>query len=214
MRRVFLVSCVGRKAEEPRPAEDLYTSPWFRKARAFVERRKAPWFILSAEYGLLHPDALVSPYERTLSRMGVGGRRAWAAGVWEQLRPIAGRADHIVFLAGRHYRDFLIPYLEDAGMPYEVPMAGMSIGQQLQYMTRDQPARLSHLRRFYELLEELEKRIRGRRRLEDGRGEVDWPARGVYFFMEESEARAESGSGLRVTRVGTHALVRASTGTH
>jgi len=35
---------------------------------------------------------------------------------------------------------------------------------------------------------------------------MSWPTRGVYFFMEEGEARTDSGSGLRIVRVGTHAL--------
>lgn len=37
-------------------------------------------------------------------------------------------------------------------------------------------------------------------------GRLDWPLRGVYFFFEAGENRQESGSGLRVVRVGTHAL--------
>jgi hypothetical protein len=39
---------------------------------------------------------------------------------------------------------------------------------------------------------------------------MDWPQRGVYFFMEEGEHRSESGDGLRVVRVGTHALTATS----
>ena len=35
---------------------------------------------------------------------------------------------------------------------------------------------------------------------------MDWPERGVYFFMEPSERRWDSGNGLRIVRVGTHAL--------
>jgi hypothetical protein len=35
---------------------------------------------------------------------------------------------------------------------------------------------------------------------------MDWPARGIYFFFEDGEERDESGIGLRVVRVGTHAL--------
>ena len=31
-----------------------------------------------------------------------------------------------------------------------------------------------------------------------------WPQRGVYFFMEDGEERSDSGSGLRIVRVGTH----------
>ena len=36
---------------------------------------------------------------------------------------------------------------------------------------------------------------------------MEWPQRGVYFFMELGEVRRESGEGLRVVRVGTHALM-------
>ena len=35
---------------------------------------------------------------------------------------------------------------------------------------------------------------------------MGWPERGVYFFHEHGENRTDSGSGLRVVRVGTHAL--------
>ncbi|MEJ8567934.1 hypothetical protein, partial [Elongatibacter sediminis] len=62
------------------------------------------------------------------------------------------------------------------------------------------------LRRFYELLDELEKSIEGGRRLNECSGRMQWPRRGVYFFMERGETRLHSGSGPRVVRVGTHAL--------
>jgi hypothetical protein len=61
------------------------------------------------------------------------------------------------------------------------------------------------LNRFYELLGELERRIGGAQRLKDCTGYMDWPERGVYFFLEPGETR-EVGDQLRVTRVGTHAI--------
>ncbi len=39
-----------------------------------------------------------------------------------------------------------------------------------------------------------------------------WPQRGIYFFFERGEVRADSGAGPRVVRVGTHAL-KAGSGT-
>jgi len=39
---------------------------------------------------------------------------------------------------------------------------------------------------------------------------MDWPKRGVYFFFENGELRKQSGSDLRVVRVGTHALKNGS----
>lgn len=66
--------------------------------------------------------------------------------------------------------------------------------------------RLADLRRFYALMDELARRTGGPRRLADCSGSLDWPPRGVYFFMEPGEVRRESGEGSRIVRVGTHAL--------
>ena len=67
-------------------------------------------------------------------------------------------------------------------------------------------SRLSHLKRFYSTLGVLEERLGGVRRLSQCSGRMAWPTRGVYFFMEPGELRAETGEGRRVVRVGTHAL--------
>jgi hypothetical protein len=67
-------------------------------------------------------------------------------------------------------------------------------------------ARLKHLIRFYVLLDALERKLGGARKLADCTGNINWPQRGVYFFREESEQRSDTGTGPRVVRVGTHAL--------
>ncbi len=66
--------------------------------------------------------------------------------------------------------------------------------------------RIEHLQRFYNCLEKLEKNIGGFRTLSTCSGRMAWPERGVYFFMEPGEIRSDSGQGLRIVRVGTHAL--------
>ena len=68
--------------------------------------------------------------------------------------------------------------------------------------------RLGHLIRFYSTLNKVEHIIGGARRLSDCNGRMEWPERGVYFFRESGENRAETGTGPRVVRVGTHALKR------
>jgi hypothetical protein len=74
-------------------------------------------------------------------------------------------------------------------------------------------SRLSDLRRFYMLLDGLAQRTGGPQRLLDSSGRMDWPRRGVYFFMESGEVRRESGEGARIVRVGTHALTAGSRST-
>lgn len=66
--------------------------------------------------------------------------------------------------------------------------------------------RIADLKRFYDVLGILEKRIGGARMLADCHGRMDWPQRGVYFFREPGENRTETGLGPRIVRVGTHAL--------
>jgi hypothetical protein len=66
---------------------------------------------------------------------------------------------------------------------------------------------------LYEVLDRLEDRLGGKLRLKDCAGVRGWPERGVYFFFEDGEGRRESGSGLRVVRVGTHAVTANSKST-
>jgi hypothetical protein len=131
---IVIVSCVKQKAAVPRPAKDLYTSPLFAGMRRFAEKNGDRWFILSAKYGLLHPDNLVDPYEQTLNKMPVRYRRAWAETVYKQIASTFPPAADIVMLAGEKYREFLVPHLRKEGFNVSIPMEGLSLGRQLQYL--------------------------------------------------------------------------------
>ena len=134
-----LVSCVSKKLPCPAPAKGLYVSQFFLKARAFVESRRWPWFILSAEHGLLHPDAVTAPYEKTLNKMRADARRAWANDVMHALEPHLAKEKTVVILAGEKYRKFLEPQLRTRGVQVCVPMAGLRIGEQLRWLNARLP---------------------------------------------------------------------------
>ena len=70
--------------------------------------------------------------------------------------------------------------------------------------------RVSDLIRFYDALDRLRHVVGGERLVSECTGRMDWPSRGVYFFLEPGESRSDSRQGLRVVRVGTHALTSAS----
>ena len=72
--------------------------------------------------------------------------------------------------------------------------------------------RTADLHRFYDLLARLKGRV-GMRRLKECSSSSEWPDRGVYFFFEQGETRSGSGDGLRVVRVGTHAITSRSRAT-
>ena len=66
--------------------------------------------------------------------------------------------------------------------------------------------RAQDLAQFCELLTQLERKLGCARRLSECSGSMNWPRKGVYFFRETGEIRTDTGDGLRVVRVGTHAL--------
>ena len=220
---LYLVACVKSKNNVPMPARDLYASAWFRKARACVERTDRPWAILSAKHGLVWPSDTIAPYEKTLKTMSLPQQRQWADTVLASLAPHLAGVRTIAMLAGATYRQLLMHELQMRDIEILVPMEGLPQGRQLQWLgaclnrpatersPRSRPSqsaarRIEHLQRFYGCLENLEKRIGGSRTLSACSSRMAWPERGVYFFMEPGESRSDSGRGLRIVRIGTHAL--------
>jgi hypothetical protein len=131
---IFLVSCVSQKRSRPSKARDLYQSEWFQRARRFVESTGSRWFILSAEHGMIDPDRVIEPYERTLNNMRVGERREWAQRVRKQMDRDLPDAERIVVLAGQRYREFLMDYLRTRATRVDVPLEGLRIGEQLSWL--------------------------------------------------------------------------------
>ncbi|MFO7697149.1 MAG: hypothetical protein R6X16_08330 [Anaerolineae bacterium] len=132
---IVLISCVSQKLPHQARAAEVYTSPLFvgalRYARAL---HPDAIYILSAKYGLLDLETEIEPYDMTLLNMRVDQVRAWAERVLEQLRLCTDlQRDHYVFLAGEKYRKYLVPHMRS----YEVPMQGMRIGEQLQFLARN-----------------------------------------------------------------------------
>lgn len=68
--------------------------------------------------------------------------------------------------------------------------------------------RARDLDEFYRLLNALSENLGGPRRLAHCHGRMAWPAKGVYFFFEPREMRADGMP--RVVRVGTHAVTDTS----
>jgi hypothetical protein len=138
-RRIGLVGCVKRKAPSARPARDLYVSALFAGRRASVEKSCDEWWILSAEHGLVHPDEVLDPYDRTLKDLSTAERRQWSAQVLQKIDARIGptSGDVLEIHAGSEYRDHgLVQGLLARESRVEVPTAGLGIGKQLQYYAR------------------------------------------------------------------------------
>jgi cytoplasmic iron level regulating protein YaaA (DUF328/UPF0246 family) len=102
---------------------------------AYAEsRRPKIIFILSAKYGLLSPSETIDPYEQTLKTMKAGERQRWAQRVASALHKRCDiKQDTFVLLAGRLYREDLVPHLRY----YEIPMEGLAFGKQLRWLTKN-----------------------------------------------------------------------------
>lgn len=133
MRNIILISCVSKKLDRQTKAKDLYLSPLFKKNLAYAYKLQPDnIYILSAKYGLLKLDDVIEPYNMTLNTMKTAEKKAWTKTVLEQLEQLEDIENtNFVFLAGSNYRKYLTQQ-----MPYfEVPMEGLRIGKQLQFLT-------------------------------------------------------------------------------
>ena len=90
-------------------------------------------YILSAEYGLLQLTDIIKPYDKTLNTMGVNEIKTWAGKVLHQLNDHTDlQKDEFIFLAGVKYRKYLLNQLSNV----TVPLDGLRIGEQLQWLTK------------------------------------------------------------------------------
>ena len=133
-RKIALVACVSRKNHMPMPARDLYISDWFRKASAYAMRVADEWYILSAKHGLITPDTVIEPYDKTLNSMPAAARRAWAKRVLKDLVRVLHPGDHVVILAGERYRENLVDSIQRMGCSVAVPMQGLGFYKQLSWL--------------------------------------------------------------------------------
>jgi hypothetical protein len=130
---LLLVTCVKGKSARPAAARDLYVSPLFRKQRAYAERRGLPWFILSAEHGLVAPDEWLAPYERYLPDTPRSFREVWGSWVTERLELLAGelRGRTIEVHASDAYVQALRAPMAAKGALLVEPLAGLAMGARL-----------------------------------------------------------------------------------
>lgn len=146
IQKIILTGCGKTKAKVASPARDLYTGTLCRLRREYAEAwfnsdpEKTQWFILSAKYGLLHPDTVVEPYESTLEAKGRPDRAAWslsvASALVDEIEDDNARLKlhHVEIHAGKLYAQQLQRVLRSVGFTVCWWSEGLGIGdQQKQY---------------------------------------------------------------------------------
>lgn len=132
---VVLVGCVKSKLDHGAPARDLYISDYFAKMRAYAEASRRPWFILSAEHGLVAPDQWLEPYEKYLPKTSSEYQRSWGRRVVDQLEDALGSLDGrtIEVHAGAAYVDAIDARLRARGAKVSDPLHGLKMGPRLSW---------------------------------------------------------------------------------
>jgi hypothetical protein len=134
MRNIVLISCVNKKLDRKSTVENIYISSLFKKNLTYAKSlNPSEIYILSAEHGLLKLTDEIEPYNKTLNKMSVNERKEWSKVVVSQLKSLADlKNDQFTFLAGDKYRKYLLTELEHI----KIPMQGLKIGEQLQWLTK------------------------------------------------------------------------------
>jgi len=148
--KIVLISCTSRKREYKTKAKYLYDrSPLFRKSLEYARLlNPAKIFILSAKYELLDLEREIEPYDITLSNvpkkvrtkkpnlkiLSKEERKIWSKNVINQLNKKTNlKRDMFIFLAGRNYREFLVPHITN----YNIPMEHIKSFYQQGWLTKE-----------------------------------------------------------------------------
>lgn len=150
MAKIVLISCTSKKRSHNTKAKYLYDkSPLFRKSLEYARSLKPDKiFILSAKYELLDLEQEIEPYDVTLSyvpkkvRAGKPNlkvlskeeRKIWSENVINQLIKVTDlNKDMFIFLAGKNYREFLVPHIAN----YKIPMEHVEFFYQQGWLTKE-----------------------------------------------------------------------------
>lgn len=151
MSRFILIGCGKSKKPGRHAAADLYTGNLFAARRRYAELAEAredspPWWIVSAEYGLLSPSTEIAGYDLTIRDLDPLDRAAWGlavvAGILSELDD--GTTPRGVVLELHLGADYVEPIRDVAiavGLKVDWPVQGMGIGEQLFWYKGVMPSR-------------------------------------------------------------------------
>ena len=198
-RTIILLSCSARKAGNPLPAAELYQGTLFKASLAWAQQQQPDAiYILSAKHHLVEPDRVLQPYDLTLNDMPTAELRRWSDAVLEQLKSATDiERDRFIILAGDRYRRFLIPHLRNV----ELPLEGMRIGEQVQFLqSQVQAADPAHEAGSADCAE-LHQHLAALPRFRFPFDVAAIPKNGIYILFESGE---HAHSTDRIVRIGTH----------
>lgn len=76
------------------------------------------------------------PMTSVMHRKDAAARRTWSARVIDQLAPHLAGVERILLLANARSREYLLDFLRRDGRTVLIPLEGLSLGEQLQWLRR------------------------------------------------------------------------------
>ncbi|MEP7224962.1 MAG: DUF6884 domain-containing protein, partial [Actinomycetota bacterium] len=132
---VIVLGCVKTKGPAPAKAKDLYISALWSKRRRYAEASGRPWYIYSAEHGIIDPDVMIEPYDVAMSRLPSHQVRAKGIQAAAQLETLVGalRGKVIEIHAGASYVRSIAEPLAKRGAILRNPLGRLKFGPQLHW---------------------------------------------------------------------------------
>ena len=114
------------------PAREFYIGQLFKLSLRFAEQLEPDAiFILSAQHDLLGLDEVIDEEVLTINTMKAQALKRWAGKVRSRLAEVGNlSSDHFIFLAGRQYWRYIVPYLGS----YSVPLDGLRTGERIEFL--------------------------------------------------------------------------------
>lgn len=131
----IILGCVKTKRAHPAKAKDLYASPMFAKRRRYAESSGLPWFVFSAEHGIIDPELVIAPYDVVMSRLPVEQVHAKGRQAVDQLEALVGplRGKTFEIHAGASYVRAIKGPLASRGATLSNPLGRLRFGPQLHW---------------------------------------------------------------------------------
>lgn len=196
---IALISCSKQKKAYKCRAGELYSaSTLFSLSYEYARANTDRIYILSAKYGLVSEDAVIAPYDETLNEKTASERQAWSHMVLNQLKQVCDiQRTEFIILAGKHYYEYLLPYLPQVSLP----LGRLPMGKRIEFLQRNLAypketiaGQTAAADRLHELVSRLP--------VYDWRTIDDIPFQdGVYIVFEKGETYKGR---PRIVRVGTH----------
>jgi hypothetical protein len=126
---LVIINCSKTKKNGKFKAKDIYNSPLFNASRLYAELNGDCWGILSAKYGFILPDKIISSYDEKIKNKSLEELDKWNQLVIKQLKYFSNYK--MIILASKHYCGWCY-YFNNISFP----LKGKRIGYRLQWLNQ------------------------------------------------------------------------------